>query len=98
YTRHHSFPTRRSSDLFDETRRIQVRLGGEYRRVEALEVPDLQHSPEPGGERDQLARLRRGVGDRLLHENMRAGFEEVAGDPEVRSEGHTSELQSLRHL
>ena len=43
----------------DEARRAQMRLGGQDRGIEALQVPDLQHAPLRLRERDQLARLAR---------------------------------------
>src|ERR1700724_1333613 len=61
-----------------------MRLGGQYRCVEALEVPDLQNSLDASGERNQLARLRRRIGDRLLEQTAGTRFEEVSRDGKVR--------------
>src|SRR5881227_3562049 len=61
-----------------------MRLGRQYGCVETLEVPDLQDALEARGERNQLARLRRRIGDRLLHQHVRTGFEEVTRDGKVR--------------
>src|SRR5260370_5620648 len=61
-----------------------MRLGGQYRGVKALEVPDLQNALDACRERNQLARLRRGIGDRLLDQNVRTRFEAVTRDGKVR--------------
>ena len=74
----------REAVALDEARRVQIRLGGQDRCVEALEMPDLQDAPGMGGKRDQLARLGGRLGDRLLDQHVRAGGEEVACDREVR--------------
>src|SRR2546429_595079 len=64
-----------------------MRLGRQYGGVETLEVPDLQDALDARGERNQLARLRRRIRDRLLHQHVRAGFEEVTRDGKVRRGG-----------
>jgi hypothetical protein len=58
-------------------------LGRQDRRIETLEVPDLQNAFAPGGELDQSPRLGRCLRDRLLHQHMRAGGEKVPCDRKV---------------
>ena len=50
----------------------QQRFGGQDGRIEALQVPDLQHAAVAPRGVDQLLRLRRGLGDRLFDQHVRA--------------------------
>src|SRR5205814_8172334 len=91
----HSLPTRRSSDLFEElTAQAQRFIGGLQRRMElqGLNVESF------------LAYKQRLIDylERFLSHLVLAAHEIAMTiqsiDPERRSEEHTSELQSLRHL
>src|SRR5712671_2100441 len=75
-----------------------MRLGRQYRCVEALEVPHLQDAPDARGERNQLARLRRRIGDRLLDQDVPTGFEELTRDGKVRRSrcGHAHRIDAAQ--
>src|SRR3546814_6038120 len=89
----HSFPTRRSSDLFlahaDETAECQQLDGKVLRRSERqreVSHDRCQESQDDDGE--EGADERRGESSR----------QRLAGAPLLRSEEHTSELQSLMRI
>ena len=78
---------RREALALDEACAGELGLGGDDRRVEAFEMPDLQDPPAARRDRDQLARLRDGLGDGLLDQHMRARLEEIPRDGEMRRGG-----------
>ncbi len=71
----------------DESRCLQMRFSGENRRVEALQMSHLEHTPFRFRELDELARFLRRFRNRLLDQHMHAGFEEIPRDREVRWRG-----------
>src|SRR5205814_9252380 len=81
----HSFPTRRSSDLARSVCRPHAASAGERKASE-------HHGPLRATLRN---RRRRGLPGLSGHLRLRAVVRARAGS---RSEEHTSELQSLRHL
>src|SRR5688500_16731458 len=92
YTALPSFPTRRSSDLRLALLVLDRNLGKLLRRVDGLLVEDLQALVEV---LDEAA----GAGRGRLEEGEGRDFKRVArGGDHLRSEEHTSELQSPRNL
>src|SRR5205814_8511824 len=84
-----SFPTRRSSDLGVEKRVFLVELG-----VDALDELLLQLLADRPAKR-----ARQEISDQALGILLRiGGCRRQRVEQPVRSEEHTSELQSLRHL
>src|SRR5207247_7246971 len=83
----HSFPTRRSSDLFDQRKQLLVdeanAIGTAMLRAEML--PDSEHGK-------MLALLREYVDARMHFSEARIAGQGI--DSAMRSEEHTSELQS----
>jgi hypothetical protein len=71
----------------DEARRTEHAFQGEDRRVEALEVADLQDATAAPGGLDQGARLLRRLGDRLLDQHVQAVLEAVLRHRVVRGRG-----------
>src|SRR5205814_10715819 len=84
----HSFPTRRSSDLFKLARLAPL--------LKHLAVPD-EAGARVRGEFELLRQFEARRRARLLAERAEHAARGVE-DELVRSEEHTSELQSLRHL
>src|SRR5205814_9716350 len=82
----HSFPTRRSSDLDSPSRNIARAMAALAERyLTNLRVEMVYRTDRYGRGGDQVALLE-------------AGFPAVRVTEAHRSEEHTSELQSLRHL
>src|SRR5205814_8493246 len=82
----HSFPTRRSSDL----------------GLKSLTLDDLKAHAQRVFTRGRVVVGLAGGADPALEQRMREGLAAlpagVGARPPLRSEEHTSELQSLRHL
>src|SRR5205814_3970307 len=87
----HSFPTRRSSDLASVLRRGTCR--GFLSRARCRAVP---HRATPASRRRATVSARRMRSKTKSRSRHRV--EAQGGSGEGRSEEHTSELQSLRHL
>src|SRR5205814_10190602 len=86
----HSFPTRRSSDLYS----AKGDLGLIWKTNYADRTYDVWSSASlDGGRKFKTVRVSHAVSPPPLRERANFGF----GD-DLRSEEHTSELQSLRHL
>ncbi len=62
---------------------LQVWFRRQDGRVKALQVTDLQDQPVAPRDVDQRPCLIRRLGDRLLHQHMRACLEEIPGNVEV---------------
>ena len=75
---------RSESMTFNEPWRMQIRLRGQDRSVEAFQMTHLENQFLAGGERDQLTRFLRGLGNRFLDEHVRTGAQEILCDLEVR--------------
>ncbi len=71
----------------DELRLLQVRRGGGQRRVEALDVPDLEHDLPPPGHFDQLVGLGKRRRERLFDQQVRARLEKIDRQAMVRHRG-----------
>src|SRR5205814_8745448 len=93
----HTFPTRRSSDLLavesSDGRRELVE------EVTIRGIDDELDGIEPEGiDVEGLHPIESVAGEVLAHLLRREVDRAAPGRPETRSEEHTSELQSLRHL
>ena len=75
---------RRQAMALDEARPRQQRLGRQDRRIEALQMTDLQHPALLPRGCDQPLGLRGGLGDRLLDQHVRAVLQKAARDVAMR--------------
>src|SRR5690606_4263117 len=80
---------RREPMRLDEARCFELPHCGDDGRIEALQVPDLQHATTSLRGRDQLLRFRDGGCDRFLDEHMNAVLEQLAADPMMQWRGHS---------
>jgi len=71
----------------DEARACEFLLQCAERRVEPLDVPDLQDEPLRRGQLNELARLLGIVGDRFFHEHMLPRAKQLARDVVMRAGG-----------
>jgi hypothetical protein len=56
--------------------------------VETLQVTDLCDASGLAGHPNEFVRFTEGSGERLLDENVNAGFQQLAGDAEVMDGGN----------
>ncbi len=79
---------RRQAMALDEARLGDDLGGGADRRIEALEVPDLQDAPARVGELDQRPSLGDRRGERLLDQHVDSRPQELGGHDGVRLGRH----------
>ena len=72
----------------DEQRVGEQRLHGQHRRVEPLQVADLEDAAALAGKRNEVVRLGQGGGDGLFHEHVQVGEQAGAGHLVVQHRGH----------
>ena len=71
----------------DESRLIEIGLGGDQRRIESFDVPDLQHGLAAAGRGDQIVGLAHAAGQRLFDQDVQAAIEKRQCDVAMRVGG-----------